>query len=348
MAKKTTPAESLEVIPAAKSGELMSISPARLNEVSTNFGIYTDDLTELTTLGADSLNRSMFEATRAGLAFIKINEQLSLGHGGARNSNSDSQNLDRPLGFVAWMEQHGLPKDRVYGAMKIAKFVAQLPADQLDDVLRLGKVKVMLLASLPQDVIDAAAESGDNIIDKADLMTTAELKEEIKSLKRREKNYEAEIERAEIKLKALSNKDRSSGFLERTEDVRHECMALQLEGELALDSVRKLFDEVNLEGPDAPEWRVQMEQIWVIAHLMSARASALVDYVRETCKVEDMPDRINGTHVLTADECQRWLFDANVLTAGHTERAEERAKAREADRPRKRGRPAGSTNKTKE
>lgn len=320
----------------------------RLAEVAARFGVTTDDLGELARFGGEAMNRAMFEVTRAGFAFLRANELFSQGNGGDRKSVSvHTETENTRAGFVAWLEENGLSRQRVYEAMSIAKFVSQMEPGQLDDVLALGKTKVALLASLSPEVIDAAAESG-GVIDKADLMTVAELKEEIRTLKRREKNYEAEIERAEHKLKALTGKERQSGFLEVTENVRHECLALQLEAELSIDNLGKLYTETNLEGPDSPEWRLRIEQIWITAHLVSARAASLIERMRETVAESDMPDHIGGTHILTPEESQRWLFDAQVITAGHAERAADRQRSRDADRPRGRGRPAGSKNKVKE
>ncbi|WP_407059087.1 transposase [Ralstonia syzygii subsp. celebesensis] len=321
---------------------LAPIAVANLATVAAQFNVTTDDLGELARIGADSMSRAMFEITRAGMAFLRAQELLSLGVFGANSAIPERSGMD---GFIAWINEHGLSNQRVYEAMRIAKFVAQLPQDELEGVLALGKVKVMLLASLPQEVIDQAAESGNDIIGKADLMTVAELKEEIRALKRREKNYEAELERAHSQVKRLSQVNRTTEFLLRTEEIREECMALQLGVELNTTSLKKLFDEVN--GEESPEWRIQMEQIWVTAHAMASRGLDLIDHMAGLVREDDMPERIQGTHILSPDEARQWLIDYPMIENRHAAEAANRQEKRDAAKPRGAGRPKGSTNKGK-
>jgi hypothetical protein len=320
------------------------IGSGNLVAVAANFGITTEDLGELARIGADSINRAMFEIARAGLAFLRAQELLSLGNFGTAPVSERSDTEEG--GFSAWINEHGLARQRVYEAMRIAKFVTHLPQDQLDDVLALGKVKVMLLASLPQEVIDQAAESGGDLIEKADLMTVAELKEEVRALKRREKNYEAELERAHSQVKRLSEtKKRTTEFLVRTEEIREECMALQLGAELNLNSLQKLFDEVNAEDASLPEWRLQLEHVWVAAHVAAARAMDIVERMKDAVKVPDMPERVMGTHILTAQEAERWRLDYAMIENHHAAEKAARQEKRDAAKPRGPGRPKGSANK---
>lgn len=319
--------------------------PENLLTVANHFGVNTEDLGELARIGADSMNRAMFEIARAGLAFMRAQELLSLGLGGDRSTKLsiyERSEIENGGGFVAWIEQHGLAMPRVYEAMRIAKFVAQLPQDQLNDVLQLGKVKVMLLSSLPQDVIDNAAESGNGLIERADMMTVAELKAEIKDLRRREKNYEAELERAGNQVKRLSEgKLRTSEFLLRTEELREECLALQLGGELHLNSLRKLFDETDLQ---APEGTLQAEQVWITANTLAARALDLVEHIR-ALGPQELPSRPTGEHTMTPEEAQAWLLNYPLIENRHAAQAAVRESQREGARPKGPGRPKGSGNK---
>ncbi|AST88004.1 transposase [Ralstonia pseudosolanacearum] len=342
-ATETSAVQTLDIATATTSQPVAFTPVANLAAVASNFNVTTDDLGELARIGADSINRAMFEITRAGMAFLRAQELLSLGNFG--NDGAESERSDSG-GFLAWVNEHGLAKQRVYESMRIAKFVAQLPQDELEGVLALGKVKVMLLASLPQEVIDQAAESGNDVIGKADLMTVAELKEEIRALKRREKNFEAELERAHSQVKRLSqDKKRTTEFLLRTEEIRAECMALQLEAELPMSSLRKLFEEVN--GDESPEWRIQMEQIWVTAHVMASRSLDLIDHMASLVREDDMPERIQGTHILSPDEARQWLIDYPMIENRHAAEAANRQEKRDAAKPRGAGRPKGSTNKGK-
>lgn len=321
--------------------------PENLLAVANHFGVTTDDLGELARIGADSMNRAMFEIARAGIAFLKAQRALSLGNFG--NGEAPVSERSDTDGFLAWIEQKGMAKQRVYEAMRIAKFVAQLPQDQLDDVLQLGKVKVMLLSSLPQEVIDIAAESGNGLIERADLMTVAELKAEIKDLKKREKNYDAEIERKDSLIRRLSDDKKSvTDFLPRTEEIRAECMAQQLGAELALNSLQKLFEEVRADDPDLPEWRMQLEQIWVAAHIAASRALDVLSYMHDHVREGEMPSRVMADHILQPAEAQRWLLDAKLIENRAAAEAAAREEQRDAAKPRGPGRPKGSSTKAGE
>lgn len=324
----------------ANVGELVHAPAANLNVVAAKFGVTTEDLGELARIGADSINRAMFEIAKAGLAFLKAQELLSLGDFG-REKTPVSEHSDTD-GFSAWINANGLARQRVYEAMRIAKFVTQLPSEKLTDVLSLGKVKVMLLASLPQGVIDRAAESGTDLLEQADMMTVAELKEEIKALHRREKNYEAEIERAQSQVKRLSAaRSRTTDFLLRTEEVREECLALQFGAELHLNSLKKLFEETDAE---APEGRLQLEQLWVTAHTVASRALDLVEFMQSRAP-DDMPERVMGTHILSPAEAERWLLDYPTIENRYAAEQAKRQQKREAARPKGPGRPSGSGSK---
>lgn len=339
---------------AATNGntELVSIeTPTNLVEVSAQFGITSEDLGELARIGGDSMSRAMFEITRAGLAFMRAQELLSLG-----NFGNDAAECERSHsgGFIEWINENGLAKERVYESMRIAKFVTKMPQDQRDDVLALGKVKVTLLASLPQEVIDREAESGNDLIDKADLMTVADLKIEVANLKKREKNYEVELERAHLQVKRLTDaKKRLTQFEPRTEDVRQECMALQLESELPISSLQKLFEEVSNEHETAPtpESRLRVEQVWVAANIVCANA---MDMLAKVCEMaasspdgNDLPQRPLGTHILTPEEAAEWLAAKGMIQNKHEAGKALRKEAAEAAKPNGRGRPAGSKNKPK-
>ena len=236
----------------------------------------------------------------------------------------------------------GLPKQRVYECIAVAKFYSRLPEENRAKALTIGKKHALLLASLPQDVIDRAAESGNDLLEKADLMTVAELKEEIKALRRREKNYEAEIERAQGQVKRLSAaRTRTTDFLLRTEEIREECMALQLGSELHLNSLKKLFEETDAE---APEGRLQLEQLWVTAHTVAARALDLVQLMHDQAP-DGMPERVMGTHILSPAEAERWLLDYPSIENRYAAEQAKRQERRDAAKPKGPGRPAGSGSK---
>lgn len=332
---------------AKKKTELVPAGSSNLVEVAAQFGVTSEDLGELARIGADSMSRAMFEVSRAGMAFLRAQELLSLGNFGNGSAVSDRSDTD---GFIEWINGHGLAKQRVYESMRIAKFVTQLPQEHRDDVLALGKVKVMLLASLPQEVIDRAAESGNGLIERADMMTVSEFKEEIATLKKREKNYEAELERSQLQIKRLSAaKKRLTEFEPRTEEIRQECMALQDEACLPINSLRTLFDEVIRESATAttPESQLRIEHVWIAAHIVAARAMDVLADLYKGTEDLDLPKRALGTHILTPAEAQEWLLSKGMIQNKHEAAKAQRKEAAEAAKPKGPGRPTGSSKKAK-
>lgn len=295
------------------------------------FGFQSLTAEEFIQAGIEELNQATIRACRAGVAFWAAQEAVK---------NTDYAGRSRD--FKEWIEEVGLSEPRVYECIRIAKFYSRLPEENRAKALTIGKKHALLLAALPQEVIDQAAESGNDLIEKADMMTVAELKEEIKALQRREKNYEAELERAGNQIKRLSEaKKRTTDFLLRTEELREECMALQLGGELHLNSLRKLFDDTDIQ---APEGRLQAEHVWIAANTLAARALDLVAYLHARVP-EGMPDRPQAQHLLTPAEAERWLLDYSLIENRFAAEAAVRESRREAARPRGPGRPKGSTNK---
>lgn len=301
------------------------------------FGFPVMTAQEFIQAGVDYINQATAYACRAGVAFWAAQEALK---------SDESSPPERTQDFKDWIEGAGLTKQRVYECISLAKLYSRLPEEKRSQLLQIGKKPALLLASLPQEVIDQAAESGNDLLEKADLMTVAELKEEIHALKRREKNYEAEIERAQSQVKRLTEgKKRTTEFLLRTEEIREECMALQTGAELNMNSVQKLFEEVNAEDPSLPEWRLQMEHLWIVAHVIAARAIDIVEQMKATVTVDGMPDRVLGQHILSPAEAQRWLLDYAMIENHHAAEKAVRQEKREANKPKGPGRPKGSGNK---
>lgn len=298
------------------------------------FGFQSLTAEEFIQAGIDELNQATIRACRAGVAFWAAQEALK-----------NTESAERTRDFKEWIADAGLTKQRVYECIAIAKFYARLPDVMRSKALIIGKKNALLLASLPQEVIDQAAESGNDLIDKADMMTVAELKEEIRRLERCSKNLDAELERKDSQIKRLSEtRKRTTDFLLRTEELREECMALQLGAELHLNSLKKLFEETD---GVAPEGDLQTETLWVTVNTVAARALDLLEFMR--ARVPDgMPDRPMSRHLLTPDEAIRWLQDYPLIENRFAAEAAVRESRREAARPRGPGRPSGSKNKGSE
>jgi hypothetical protein len=309
------------------------------------FGFQALTAEEFIQAGIEELNQATIRACRAGVAFWAAQEALKNTDSAKRSPENSTDSAERSRSFKDWIAQAGLTEQRVYECISVAKFYARLPEDDRAKALTIGKKHALLLAALPQEVIDQAAESGNDLIDKADRMTVAELKEEIRRLERAAKNLDAEIERKDSQIKRLSEaKRRTTDFLLRTEEVREDCMALQAGAELHLNSLRKLFEETELA---APEGTFQAETIWIAATTLAARALDLVDYIRQ-CGPESLPDRPLSQHILTPEEAANWLLNYPLIENRFEAEKTARETRREANRPKGPGRPKGSTNKASE
>lgn len=220
----------------------------------------------------------------------------------------------------------------------------KLPADERSALIEAAKSgdKDQLLDLAESIMVKHAKE-------KADLeATAASLSEDVSSFKKREKNYEAELERSQLQIKRLSEtKKRLTEFEPRTEEIRQECMALQEEACLPINSLRTLFDELVRESGTAPteESKLRIEHAWIAAHIVAARAmDVLADLYRGTEDL-DLPKRALGEHILTPEEASEWLLSKGMIQNKHEAAKAQRKEAAEAAKPRGRGRPAGSKNK---
>lgn len=268
-----------------------------------DFGFAAMTADEFLQAGIEELNHSVIRACRAGTAFWAAQEAL-------KNTESASGVL---VNFQDWITEKGLQKQRVYECIRLAKCYGRLPIPQRAQVLKLGKKPALLLASLPQAVIDEAAESGHDVFAEAEVLSYTELQAKVKQFQARETNYDAELERMNLKVKRLEKaREPLSPYLARTEDIRAECLWYQEESDCNLNSLRKLFEDLNID-PSAPEWRYQIEQVWLTVNFVAARAISLVNACREQCAVDDLPEEIASPHTMTAKEAARWLEEADAV-----------------------------------
>lgn len=219
----------------------------------------------------------------------------------------------------------------------------KLPADQREALALIAKT------GSRDDLIEAAYDAIEKERTAAQEFQTknAELSEDLKASERRAKNLDAECERKDSQIKRLTAaKSRTTDFLLRTEEIREECMALQLGAELHMNSLQKLFEEVRAEDPSLPEWRLQIEQIWIAAHVVAARALDMVERMKDSVREGEMPERVMGQHILSPAEAQRWILDYPMIENRHAAEAAARQEKRESAKPKGPGRPKGSSNKT--
>lgn len=270
--------------------------------------------------------------------------------------------LGKRLLLLKEMSPHGEFKDRV-GALGFAYQTAHRfmqaaakiskSANLADLSSKVKSVSAFLeLVTQDDDVLQDLSE-----MDDIDVLTTSQLRERLRVLKAEEgedlqaankriNNMNVEIERLENQVERLSKgRERLTTFTDRTEDIRQECLALQLGAELHLNGLKALFESVCAEDPAAPELALQAEQIWITAHAAAARALDVVTALHEITIFEDMPERVLSQHILTPEEAQRWLHDYPMIESRYEAEKAAREEKREAAKPKGRGRPKGSANK---
>ncbi|MDT4329782.1 hypothetical protein RPD76_07660 [Methylomonas sp. MV1] len=311
-------AEMQAMMPAATADNL------QLQTCLREFGLSDLAVQDLIAVGIEELNASLLKACKAGMAFWAAQESL-------KNPSTPGV-LDT---FQDWIEKSGLVKPRVYECIRLAKYYARLPANQREKALKLGKKQVLLLAKMPQEVIDSVAENGTDILDEAETMTYDQLRDLLKQEQRKNQQKDAEIQHRDALINKFKQRDnRDYEFHWKTHTVREECLAYQAECEVALNSLQAVFNE-QLNDIEVAEKDLRIEQLWVTANVIAARAATVMEHIRLHSLV-DLPNTITSKHMLTDDEAQRWLLEYPLI-----ERKHEAAKAkREEARPKRPGRPA--------
>lgn len=319
--------------PEATPDALAVATPDVRSQESTQLTLCLDSLgigamtaSEFLDIGIDEMNRSFAHAVRAGAAFWATQEAL-------RESDDDA-----PATFKGWLHDRGLSEQRVYELISMAKFYARLPAGQREQITKIGKSKAILLAGVPQQLMDEAVQSGRDVIGDADLMTVAELREEIRSLKKREANYDAEIERRDHLIGKLSKRTALTEFTPATEDLRAECLVMQGTCERSLLALRAAYRKATSPHEEVPERELQVNQVWITLHAIAAMALDCIDMIREE-DIQPLPDRVLGPNVLTPEEAKRWIVEWNTLAGRMQAEAAVRQQQREDARPRGPGRP---------
>ncbi|WP_026600514.1 hypothetical protein [Methylomonas sp. 11b] len=227
---------------------------------------------------------------------------------------------DKYLGFRDVRALRKLPDDERTALIEVAK------SGDKDQLLDLAESLIVKHANEKQSLQTALAEQSLRLED----MENAESKQ-VKVLK-------ADLEAEQAKVARLqSNDHRVYSFDLQTHLVREECLAHQAEAELALNSLRQLFEDC-VNDDNKVERDLRIEQVWVTLHVTAARAMDALAFLRGF-GLEGMPDSIGHKHWLTDDEALRWLDDYERVEYKHIKAKIERHDKREAAKPKGPGRP---------
>lgn len=242
MTKKTTAA----VIPNVRNGEIQAIADrVSFGEADAALAYYLGlDLTtapdvraERAVIAYNSATRSMVEA---GLLLASVKRDLS------------------QEAFVEMLAERGMQFQRAYELMNGAALAARLPEEQRDQVLSLGKCKVMALASASPEVVEQMLEDDDidiNALSVRDLRARLrELEAEVKNIESVHERDQAEIE----KLKRSLNKtpvEREDAVPVAVADLRAEFVASVAKAEFALKSADAIGPELAMMiGSPVHDW----------------------------------------------------------------------------------------------
>lgn len=317
-------------------------SAVALSEGLHDFGIETDlTAEELFDVATQALCTSLYMAVKSGVAYMAAQEAL-------KNGECDSVALDYADGtFAEWIRKNKLTKERVYEVVRLAKGYLAIPAEQRRSYLALGKYKALKLASIEPEALAELAEKSPDAIGELALMSRSDMAKQMANLR-----AQLETEQARNKRSMdANNKPRITTFSPYYEGLRAECLALQTEAELPINYLHKLFEELNAPGnsvnamdAELGEWSLQVEQVWVAANIIAARAMDLVTQIKDRASIA-LPERIASQHIMTLAETERWLLDAPMLINKHEAAKALRQAKRDEAIPQGRGRPVGSRNK---
>ena len=280
---------------------------------------------------ADRINRAVYAhnmaarlAVEAGYLLLGVKSELAHGE------------------FERGVESMGLSSRRARELMTTARFVTSLPSERRAEVLTLPKSKVLMLANADVEVLADLIDSPDADIDS---LSVRELRARIKELEadagKRTKRLEAELDHRDAVIQKLKKKEVQREFDPLTHMVRDECLAYQAGVEINLQSLQALFEEVKKDSPDAPEWELRLQQVWFATHAAVARATSLLEHVRETVPM-DMPEQVSTPNMLTPDEVMRWTLEWETMVSKAKVAAATRADLRAQEGPRGVGRPKGA------
>ena len=291
------------------------LSDALLSEGFQEFGIERGlTAEELFDVAVQSHSTALYQSVRAGIAFcaaqeaLKITESDTVGLAIEDEEGSENKRLRQSQStFKSWIKSRGLTEERVYESIRLARGYLAIPAAQRKSYLSLGKYKAIKLASIEPEALADLAESDPEALDAMALLSRSEL---IKRINNLSAVLETEQSRNQRLLDA-NQKPRLTTFAPRTEAIRAECLALQAEAALPMDALQKLFNEV-LADPAPCEATEQLEQVWMTAQVLAARASTLIEALKAIAP-RGMSEGINAVHMMTPAEACRWLLDYSLV-----------------------------------
>jgi uncharacterized small protein (DUF1192 family) len=339
MSKKTTAAA--EVVEPAK-GASPHVRTGEIEVLSDRAAFGEADAALADFLGLDLTTAPDVRAERAVVAYNSATRSLveaGLLLASLKRDVSQEQ-------FLELLAQRGMHKQRAYSLMNGAALAARLPEDQRDQVLSLGKSKVLALGNASPEVVDQMLEDGD--IDISTL-SVRDLRARLRDLEAEIADTQAQRDAAEAEATGLKKKlaktpvEREDAVPVAVADLRAEFVANTGKVDLALKSVEAIGPELAMMiGGPAHDW-VDGTTRLAVSGLVALRMQidgVLHKYIK-LLPEGDRPEPVPSSY-LTQDELAECADAWKVLAQTHTYEQDLRAHQREQERPRGRGRPTNA------
>ena len=331
------PTQTAAALPAiaapARSFELTELEHDLANTLDLSL---EGDARKLVGIATAATNQALTLVIESGLLLMAAHGQLAVAERSATGQFTKNE------GFRALLDEFGLPHQRAYEAMGMAKYVANLPIERRGDMLALPKTKVMLLAQADPEVIaDLFEDEGMDI----EALTVRELKNQIRELKAGKAQDGVAMQRAEATARKLEQRlieatqtraDITDIVPPHVSDIRIECAVLFKKAELSVDGIARLIGEVHLlDG----EWSVSAARSTFAAlDSIIKQAKGAAAMLHKAYGAELDGDN-NTMERLTQKELFKCATEYKALIGEHEHEAALREYERGLDKPKGKGRP---------
>jgi len=318
-----------------------------------------EETEELWDLAIDLENRAAINDAKRGLVYLTLKERLP--HGA----------------FESAVQERGIAPQRAREAMSIANLLLRLGDGNSNrrlggdfkpaELLALPKKKLLALASIPPDALEAATQQGELNLDEVALMPINDLRNHARKLKGLQARADAEVVTLRDELSQARHQVdalRGHGIQSRSYPpsvlrARQDSTILAeraLQSLDEIDEIVRVWEDIrNSDVPSGPPGEVALSAglavVWHNLRAVEARATYLLNRLHEVYgETGLMPASADEIPLLTEQEARRVLAtrEAMLVTAKIDKTARESARLAAGDVRRKAGRPAGAKNKPKE
>ncbi|MCL1860063.1 MAG: hypothetical protein FWG52_00815 [Proteobacteria bacterium] len=234
-----------------------------------------------------------------------------------RRTVEDALELGKTLLVLKAVTEHGDFQDRVEALgfssrsarrfmMASARVAKSASAALLAKQVRSMKGFLELL-TLEDDDIQNILE-----LDDLDRMSASQLREIARKLRQDKDTAQSNLNTANARLERLQRgiAIADPSVPKETVIARAYCMGATKTVEVKLDGLLKNFAQES--AADTEDARLRLEQEWIAANVIAARALDVIERMRELAPFQ-LPERVFGQHILTPEEAERWRRDAILI-----------------------------------